>query len=113
MKTQLLALAMLALGLSLTRPAAAQDVMKYDTIMEKRADLRLKWIHAQREAAASELRFHRSQSAEDRSTSDSIDRPNLVTFMGLSAKRADLRLRANKIGIEAAYDEWMGQQGRH
>ncbi len=106
MKTHILSLATLALGLTLALPALAQDTLKYDPIMEKRADLRMQWIRAQREAAASPVRMHRTEP------SVSAERPTLVDFMALSAKRADLRLRANQLGLEAAHDEWSAQSGR-
>jgi hypothetical protein len=107
MKTQTRSLVTLALGLTLALPALAQDTMKYDPIMEKRADLRMQWIRAQRVAANSSLRMHRTGESAG---ANIIDRPGLVDFMALSNKRTDLRLRANKIGIEAACDEWVAQQ---
>ena len=108
MKTQTISLVTLALGLTLALPAIAQDTMKYDPIMEKRADLRMKWIRAQREAADSyRLRMHRTG---DSTEAPVIDRPDLVDFMARSNKRADLHLRVSKIGLEAAYDEWKAQQ---
>jgi hypothetical protein len=109
MKTQTLSLIALALGLALAGPALAQDTVKYDLIrMSKRVDLRLQWIHAQKEDA-NRVRMHRTDESNTESQ-EVKDRPRLVDFMALSSKRADLRMRANKIGIMAAYDEWDAQQ---
>jgi len=104
MKTRTLSLITMALGITIALPAIAQETMKYNPIMEKRADLRMQWVNAQLVTARSPLRMHRTD--DDREGSAAGDRSGLVSFVGLSAKRADLRVRANQIGIEAAYDEW-------
>jgi hypothetical protein len=107
MKTRTLTLLALAFGVTLALPAVAQDVMKYDPIMEKRGDLRMQWNRAQREGANAALRMHRTGEGAGASV---VDRPGLVDFMALSSKRMDLRLRANQIGVVAAYDEWVAHQ---
>jgi hypothetical protein len=103
MNVRSLDLAAVGLGLSLAAPALAQDTMKYDPIMEKRADLRLKWIRANQEARSQEeptLRMHRTMQ----------DRSRMVDFLSLMSKRADLQDAVSRDGLEAAYADWLARQ---
>jgi hypothetical protein len=116
MKNLSLALSVLALGLvSMASAHAQQDAGKYDPIMEKRADLRVKYQRTVREAAKQQpeapppetndirLRLHRSH----------VNDSYMVDFMARSAKRADLRVRISKVGMEKAYEEWLQREHGH
>ena|SRR5438552_13456432 len=110
MNVKTLALAWLPLlgaGWLLSTPALAQESMRDDPIMVKRADLRLKWIMLNREAKSatdSDLKMQRTM----------LDRSRMVDFMSLAAKRADMRSRITEVGIDRAYQEWLDRQpGRY
>ena len=117
MKAQFSVLSALLLGALWSVPAMAQSSGRYDPSIEKHAGLRLDRIRAQRDAAASAdaahhnhstLRLHRSL----RTTSDYVAEPNRareVDFLAISAKRADLRLRTNRVGLDASYAEWLSR----
>jgi hypothetical protein len=125
MKTQILALSVLALGLaSIAIPVAAQSAGQYDPSMEKRADRRLAYLAAQKQAAAAQssgahtngksatVRLHRThgKAAAMPGGPKPVDRSHLVDYVSVSAKRADLRLRSAQVGEKQAYADWLSRR---
>jgi hypothetical protein len=118
MKTLALFLIIMAISQVLKTPAYAQsadktDVTTYDTSMEKRAALRIKYTEAQRKArvaAATEAKPLQDGAAKQSGREAHSDRSKMVDFMTLSAKRADLRVRMAQVGTAQAYAEW--RQGK-
>jgi hypothetical protein len=122
-----LSLALIALALCLVPPtlACAQDAakpdraqsdpVKYDTVMEKRADLRVKYQRAVRDAAkqATAPVVPDTNDSRVRLRRAHVNDNYMVDFMARSAKRADLRARITQVGMERAYQEWLHQGHGH
>jgi cytochrome c553 len=87
---------------------AQQQTTQYVPIMEKRADLRMQYIQATGKAATEAA----NKPATAEPSKSTLDRSRMVDFVNKLPKRAELRVRVNAIGIEAAYAEWMAQ-GHH
>ena len=112
MKTRFTVLSLVALTLAATMPAIAQSAAKYDPIMEKRADLRLKWLHNVREAAASAIESDVSVPRIQRDAQGNIVIPAngasyLLDFQIASSKRGDIRLAWIHDGLDVAYTNWL------
>ncbi len=109
------ALSILALGLASLTSVQAQGATKYDPIMEKRADLRMKYVQAQHKAAeaAGAAKENQAVALALRKHETRIDHSYMVDFMARSAKRADLRMRISQVGMEKAYEEWMQREHGH
>jgi hypothetical protein len=109
----LLALSMFALSISISmvraQDARPSEPTQYDPILEKRADLRMKYVQGQRKAAK-EAQRAKDEATPMRKHETRIDRSHLVDFMARSAKRADLRARISQAGMDAAYAEWMQRE---
>lgn len=123
MRTPVIAPALFALGWYAAAPALAQDTLKYDPILEKRADLRLERIRAQREAAQKQAaekneerpkqRIHYVRREADGTETTLVkaqSSPYLVDFQNVSAKRADLRIDAVRRGVDSAFTDWLRRE---
>ncbi len=113
MKILIVILTLLALGKMLTTPARAQDADKYDPILAKRADRRIKNTRAQREAAQARENEAAKADAPQAPQAPRVDHSKMVDFMAHSAKRADLRIRTLQVGSEQSYAEWLKREGGH
>jgi hypothetical protein len=85
---------------SATSAAAGKSrkAMAYDPKFAKRADMRKQYDESP----------HTGQYSAG---SLQIDHGRMVDFVNVSAKRADLRMRVAKVGLEQAYAEWSHQTG--
>jgi hypothetical protein len=122
MKTQSLILSLLVLSLARTVPASAQNTLQYSPLLQKRADLRLQWAHAQRKAAEAAKNTQRSDTPSEvslqRDRAGQIiipaqGNPYLLDYHILSNRQPDLRLAWMRDGLNIAFTNWLRRERPH
>ena len=118
MRILVTSMGLLALLWTLATPVLAQNALRYDPIMEKRADLPLQWLRAQREAAEIKeqrskrhiYNFRREADRTETPLVTALGSPYLIDFQARSNKRADLRIDVARHGLDSAFTDWLRRE---